>query len=363
MKRIRGFTLVELLVVIGIIAVLVGILLPALSKARDQANTVACASNMRQFFLVWTMYADDYHQSALPCYYQYFNASGTSTEVDWWQYQLLGQEMGKAGQNAGTSSSGINGYNAGNWTICASILRCPAADHSGDPDQGSYMGNGNWSGAFFGDYIYNYYMGVSKTISSGAGGTVLVASNPKLSQIPGNIILLSEAIKPDFFASVTAKHSSTAGSEVGMPAGFKDYFQKWGDLVANAANSGETTALNRGGAPHGGNKQCNVLSADGHVSEINPYVETLVPTSTSGESTNTYMYVGGPTPYTYVANSTKGDFYDCYIGPPLTSQLPYYNQASQTTGSEGIAYGTPGNPDTSGNPFNQGWNKGLPGFK
>jgi prepilin-type N-terminal cleavage/methylation domain-containing protein/prepilin-type processing-associated H-X9-DG protein len=84
MRPQGGFTLVELLVVISLISILIALLLPALSKAKEASRTINCASNLRQQSFAGLVYAQQ-NKDYLPAY---FGDTVPSSKYQYWSWQL-----------------------------------------------------------------------------------------------------------------------------------------------------------------------------------------------------------------------------------------------------------------------------------
>ena len=125
----RAFTLIELLVVIAIIAILAGMLLPVLAKAKLKAQGTYCGNNLRQVMLAWVMYADDYNQTLVPNYGN--NMAGLDANSPSWVGGFLDYSSNPHNTNIDYllhPGVGDRPYGAllGPYTKAHHIYRCPA---------------------------------------------------------------------------------------------------------------------------------------------------------------------------------------------------------------------------------------------
>ena len=193
----RGFTLVELLVVIAIIAMLLAILMPALQKAREQARQTVCSANLRQWGIAIGTYAAN-SNGYLPRMKTNTTASATADE-DWWFQQLTGTGWtAKGGPLSAEDKLKIEqGLDVYKSTRCPSIHKiCPGTAFAKYPSYAYTMYGLEWMDPTKDGHpnkgIYGFNGGLAWQQNLGVGGYAKIARMLKTSES----MVLIDSISP-----------------------------------------------------------------------------------------------------------------------------------------------------------------------
>ena len=233
-----GFSLVELLVVIGIIALLISILLPVLNRAREAANQVKCMSNLRQLAAAFVAYANNNRGSFPGDAYGDWGYTVLPDPADWIYWQV-GRDM---------NQSAIAPY-AGGGDALKSLCRCPSDT---PPPRQSPWPQTTWPDPYNYSYEMDWLLTGSPRWARGWYDT------PRFGSVrhPSEKILLGEA---------EGRLLATGSWTIGLPSGVTGWFAQVPLSIRHDQPSSLLDPLPQGGPPANPDRRGNVAFCDGHV--------------------------------------------------------------------------------------------------